>query len=164
MFDCDFFVKLLIELIILKSSFASDLPCGFHDSTDITSGDHHPNGSITHNGVEYRHGDYAEVNYTIKDGEQINMNHTRGCLCAHRACLRLCCPYGTYAITKGKTSVIEKCVANEKAKHFELNVTNENGEEKTINEFEIFAYVEKEFCNNSDKITKFKIFKVNFRL
>lgn len=65
------------------------LPCAFLDSTNITAGLRHENGSISFDGVEYPSNLYAEVDYVIETNENGSKNvqvehHIRGCLCEIR--------------------------------------------------------------------------------
>ncbi|XP_053674611.1 G-protein coupled receptor Mth2-like [Anopheles nili] len=85
------FVFLLV-LIGVRYSVCS-LPCDFIDSVNITDGEKLPNGDIRHNGVIYNSTFYRTIDYEYENysTKKFVADYIRGCLCAVRICVRLCC-------------------------------------------------------------------------
>lgn len=69
------------------------LPCSFKESVNITSGELNSlDNSITHNGVRYAVENYATINYSVKNNENISVeSYIRGCVCREARCVWLCC-------------------------------------------------------------------------
>lgn len=61
-------------------------PCNSLLSVDITSGTKLPNGAIKHNGLIYSSKQYFSLT------DDVNEEHTRGCICSVKTCMRKCCP------------------------------------------------------------------------
>uniref|UniRef100_A0A182PLA5 G-protein coupled receptors family 2 profile 2 domain-containing protein n=1 Tax=Anopheles epiroticus TaxID=199890 RepID=A0A182PLA5_9DIPT len=82
----------LLVLFGVRSSVCS-LPCDFIDSVNITDGQRLPNDEILHNGVIYNKTYYRVIDYEYVDyaTKKYVPNYIRGCLCAVRICVRLCC-------------------------------------------------------------------------
>uniref|UniRef100_A0A182MTR6 Methuselah N-terminal domain-containing protein n=1 Tax=Anopheles culicifacies TaxID=139723 RepID=A0A182MTR6_9DIPT len=82
----------LLVLFGVRSSVCS-LPCDYIDSLNITDGERLPNGDIRHNGVIYNKTYYREIDYEYEDfaTKKYVPKYLRGCLCAVRICVRLCC-------------------------------------------------------------------------
>lgn len=72
---------------------AKELPCSFKESVNITSGELNSfDSSINHNGVRYSVENYATINYSVKNNENISVeNYIRGCVCREARCVWLCC-------------------------------------------------------------------------
>ncbi|XP_041769481.1 G-protein coupled receptor Mth2-like isoform X1 [Anopheles merus] len=85
-------VACLLVLFGVRSSVCS-LPCDFIDSVNITDGERLPNDEIRHNGVIYNKTYYRVIDYDYQDfaTKRYVPNYVRGCLCAVRICVRLCC-------------------------------------------------------------------------
>uniref|UniRef100_A0A182Q5Y6 G-protein coupled receptors family 2 profile 2 domain-containing protein n=1 Tax=Anopheles farauti TaxID=69004 RepID=A0A182Q5Y6_9DIPT len=87
----------LLVLFGVRYSVCS-LPCDFIDSVNITDGERLPNGDIRHNGVIYNATYYRTIDYDYADfATKRNVpSYIRGCLCAVRVCVRLCCGENEY--------------------------------------------------------------------
>lgn len=151
--QCSCVLKLcLILLVVLKLSNASfllgrELPCHFYDSINITDGVHHANQSITFHGIEYPPEQYVEVNYILINGARpVKVTpYIRGCLCSIRACVRLCCPYGSF-VTKINTENGIKCRESESVKPIESEIITGYNETSIVNLDKHFAYIDR-ICN-----------------
>lgn len=92
----------LIASMILKSGdaflLAKELPCHYYDSSDNTNGLHyHSSKNITFNALEYTPDQHCGMHYVLVNGEPVNVEqYIRGCSCAIRPCIRLCCPHGSF--------------------------------------------------------------------
>uniref|UniRef100_A0A182IR24 G-protein coupled receptors family 2 profile 2 domain-containing protein n=1 Tax=Anopheles atroparvus TaxID=41427 RepID=A0A182IR24_ANOAO len=111
------FVSLLV-LFGVRYSACNSLPCDFIDSVNITDGERLPNGDIRHNGVVYnatvyRKIDYDYVNYATKTYVP---EYIRGCLCAVRICVRLCCRQNEYFYNRS-------CIPMEASLPMKVNLT-----------------------------------------
>ena len=92
-------IELLITTIIVSCSFTYGFrgtikePCAYIDTVNITSGQMDDNGNIIFNGTLFPKEMYAQYNYEIVNYvERKSVNqHTRGCLCLIKPCIRLCC-------------------------------------------------------------------------
>lgn len=135
-----FFVALL-SLLRVSNGFLNGLRCDFNESVNITEGIRHPNQSITFDGVNYPFYEYAELNYEI-DSEMKRKSvkpHIRGCLCNVRACIPLCCPYGSLM-----ESEENNCVKNEtKFKNITVKMVDERNVTAIFNLNNTFKYVHK---------------------
>uniref|UniRef100_A0A182YT96 Methuselah N-terminal domain-containing protein n=1 Tax=Anopheles stephensi TaxID=30069 RepID=A0A182YT96_ANOST len=82
----------LLVLFGVRSTVCS-LPCDYIDSVNITDGERLPNDEIRHNGVIYNKTYYRMIDYEYEDfaTKKYVPNYIRGCLCAVRICVRLCC-------------------------------------------------------------------------
>ena len=98
MFTLFFFILYSIGLVICVEYLPKDnlVPCKFFSTANITEGKKQPNGSIIYNNVEYLEHQYADYNYHIinVDVRVLVPEHTRGCLCEMKDCIRVCCGYG----------------------------------------------------------------------
>lgn len=105
------------------------LACDFFDSTNITGGHHHENGSIIFDDVEYPSDQYAVVNYVIQNEiERIPVEpHTRGCLCKIKKCIRLCCPRGEFY--NETINECQKGADNPISQYNNINLDNETSKE-----------------------------------
>ncbi|XP_035786269.1 G-protein coupled receptor Mth2-like isoform X1 [Anopheles albimanus] len=83
----------LLVLFGVRYSACNSLPCDFIDSVNITDGVRLANGSINHNGIVYSPTYYREIDYDYEDfaTRKYVPPYIRGCLCAVRICVRLCC-------------------------------------------------------------------------
>lgn len=127
---------------------ARELPCQYLDSVNITAGAQQKDGSIMYNGIRFTKDQYTKINYILENGhERVTVPpYLRGCLCNHRACIRLCCPVGSFfdpEITEGR-----KCRRNESAHQFESDVfdVKRNKVDRVILD-QHFAYVDDKPCN-----------------
>lgn len=92
-------LKLLIITIMSSCCFAYGFgetikePCDYIDTVNITSGQMDENGNIKFNGTIFPKETYAQYNYEIVNyAERKSVNqHTRGCICLIKPCIRLCC-------------------------------------------------------------------------
>ncbi|XP_055307932.1 G-protein coupled receptor Mth2-like isoform X2 [Sitodiplosis mosellana] len=109
-------------------------PCDFADSININDGELQSNNSIIFNGIEYPPNQY----FRHIDGIEREL---RGCICNIRNCIRLCCPHGSFTISMKKEEV--KCEQNEKARNFQAEVSDENGQTKIQNLDQHFGYVDR---------------------
>lgn len=68
-------------------------PCSHFDSINITNGKKNPNGSITYRGITYSPNHYRTYDYIYLNQKNKTYvgNHTRGCICFYRKCVRSCC-------------------------------------------------------------------------
>lgn len=155
---------LTVLLIIIAVSKCSNglpnevLPCKFSDSINITAGEHHQNGSITFNGIEYSHDQYASIDYIEQNGRKIiEPKYDRGCPCMCKPCIRLCCPYGSF--TKSTQGKIEKCVPDEAAKPISIEVHGKEGN-TTVVPLDHFSHVDGQ-CKQHYFPGNFKILDVN---
>lgn len=153
-----------IGFVIFKSISASssnELPCHFYDSINITDGVHHPNQSITFNGIEYTDNHYARIDYDVVNRTQtIVRPYFRGCSCKVRPCVRLCCPYGMFA--EFNLSTIS-CDENEAAKKFEIKMSDENNQQFTVSSAQL-TYVN-DLCKSEryfgDNVTIYEVSEVD---
>lgn len=77
----------LVLAFLLIVGYADCNPCLRVESIDVTSADVFANGSIVHDGIEYK----KEVWYEVEeDGEKLRF----GCPCIGRICLWRCCQPG----------------------------------------------------------------------
>lgn len=115
-----------ILLVILRTTntlSGSELPCAFSDSINITNGVHHSNRSITFGDIAYHSGDYAQINYDVINGTKMLVKpYFRGCFCKVAPCVRMCCPFGTFA--KFEEERLESCDKNKEANIFEIEMLN----------------------------------------
>lgn len=83
-------------------ALSTELPCHFLDSINITDGIFQPNKSIIFGGRIFSKGQYADIDYVLNEGNEHDTVklHTRGCLCNHKPCIRICCSFGSYLVTK----------------------------------------------------------------
>lgn len=83
----------LLVLFGVRYSACNSLPCDFIDSVNITDGVRLANGTINHNGILYSPTYYREIDYDYEDfaTRKYVPPYIRGCLCAVRICVRLCC-------------------------------------------------------------------------
>lgn len=98
-----FILGIFIAIVIILKQFdlnpASELPCDYFDSINITDGEHQ-NGDIIYKNVTYPKDQYAKVTTVLgygknKKGEFIKVPpYYRGCLCNRKKCVRLCCRDG----------------------------------------------------------------------
>lgn len=130
----------MIGLTIAKTSNASQLNCDFLDSINITDGVSLPNKSILFNDMEFQPHHYAEIDHFVSNETKTEVpKHIRGCPCHIRSCVRLCCPYGTFA---DEDNVV--CEKDEGFKNVTYDVHfGNNGENKTIKLAEHFGFVGK---------------------
>lgn len=90
------FVNLAIwSLVIAK--VAGDIPgCDYFDTVDLTNSVPFENGSYLYDGIlipNERVGKYATATF-FNDEKQEVAEHTRGCVCQDKPCIRMCCPLG----------------------------------------------------------------------
>ncbi|XP_055309713.1 G-protein coupled receptor Mth2-like [Sitodiplosis mosellana] len=132
-----------IGLIFLSiSKIVHGLPCDFADSIKINDGELQSNKSIIFNGIEYPPNQY--FNHTVNNTDGSKGVELRGCICNIRKCIRLCCPHGSFTISMIMKEV--KCQQNEKARNFQAEVSDENGQTKIQNLDQHFGYVDR-ICN-----------------
>lgn len=159
------FNSILIALILRVSYsdallYGRDLPCDFLDSVNITGGILHSNNSFIFKGIEFKAGQYAKINYIVRDGESsIVKPYYRGCPCKDKPCIRLCCPYGSFVVSK-KADGEFICREDDSARHIEGEIINENNETQTINFEERFGFVDR-VCTNYYYADDFQITHVS---
>lgn len=95
------YARIFVSLLVLfgvRYSACNSLPCDFIDSVNITDGERLPNGDIRHNGVVYNSTYYRTIDYDYVDfaTKTFVKEYIRGCLCAVRICVRLCCRVNEY--------------------------------------------------------------------
>lgn len=125
-------------------SVSNDLPCNFLDSINITDGVRQTNGSILYDGVLFEDDQYAQINYTLKNGSNMfpAEQHIRGCLCTYdRPCVRFCC---TPEAAKDKT--YDFCHLHENVKDFEGKILDENNQTKSVKFNDHFKYIDNFPC------------------
>lgn len=124
-----------------------ELPCRFLDSVNITDGIRNDDGSITFNDITFPKDQYARINFILENGtKHVTVDpYVRGCLCAIKPCIRLCCPFGTFvdsSIKQGK-----KCRSHEAAKQFESDVIDANNNVDKVILDNQFAFVDDRPCS-----------------
>lgn len=141
-----------------------ELPCDFVDSIDISTGIPHSNKSIIFNGMIFPEDQYAKVNYVLKDGTKpiIVEPYVRGCPCNIRPCIRLCCPFGTFAKIMTPEGSVE-CSEHETAWSFGFDVIDENNQTKIPDPKHHFGFVDR-ICKLHYYADAFKITNVNIKL
>lgn len=158
-------LSILIALILRVSYsdallFSRDLPCDFLDSVNITGGVLHSNNSFIFNGIEFTVGQYTKVNYIVKDGQFLIVEpYYRGCPCKNKPCIRLCCPYASFVVSK-KADGEFICRNDEAARRIEGEIINENNETEIINFEQHFGFVER-VCINHYYADEFQITHVS---
>lgn len=85
----------LLAVFSVKYIVCDSLPCDFLDSVNITSGIRDSAGNIIHNNILYKPKYYRVIDYYYEDFSQKKFvaEYTRGCPCAVRLCVRMCCPH-----------------------------------------------------------------------
>lgn len=109
------------------------LPCNFIDSIDISGGNLQSNRSIFFNEIEFSEENYAEVNYILRNGttSTIVKPYFRGCPCNIKTCIRLCCPFGSFAFNLTSNGEFT-CSKNETAKNIKSQILYENNNRTEI--------------------------------
>lgn len=121
------FLRIFWIGFVISTGSATELPCDFYDSINITGGIQHTNQSITFNGIEYASKQYAPLNYDFVNGTQVRVKtYLRGCSCEIKTCVRLCCPFGTYVSFEFQSSAIKSCDKDEAAKQFNIKMMDIN--------------------------------------
>ncbi|XP_055537393.1 G-protein coupled receptor Mth2-like isoform X1 [Wyeomyia smithii] len=88
---CSFLAVFSVKYITCDS-----LPCDFIDSVNITDGVRDGLGNIIHNNILYKPKYYRTIDYDYEhfSEKKFVANYIRGCPCAVRLCVRMCCPQG----------------------------------------------------------------------
>lgn len=91
------YVCALLALFSVKHISCDSLPCDFIDSINITDGMRDVLGNIVHNNILYKPKYYRTIDYDYEDfsTKKFVNEYIRGCPCAVRLCVRMCCPQGT---------------------------------------------------------------------
>lgn len=112
---------------------SAKVPCNFIDSVNISGGILQFDKSILFDGMIFPVDQYAEVNYILRNGKTpINVKpHIRGCPCSFKACIRLCCPFGSFA-TNYTSNAEFLCSKNETAKTIKRKIFHENNNQSEI--------------------------------
>ncbi|XP_058054277.1 G-protein coupled receptor Mth2-like [Anopheles bellator] len=107
----------LLVLFGARFSACNSLPCDFIDSVNITAGERLANGDIRHDGVVYNSTFYRTIDYDYVDfaSRRYVAPYVRGCLCAVRICVRLCCADNEY--------LTRTCVATNVSLPIKVNVS-----------------------------------------
>ncbi|EDS40045.1 conserved hypothetical protein [Culex quinquefasciatus] len=94
------------------------LPCDFIDSVNITDGVRDSAGNIIHNNILYKPKYFRTIDYDYEhfSRKKFVAEYIRGCPCAVRLCIRMCCPYGTVFFQR-------KCVPTESQLVVNVNTT-----------------------------------------
>ncbi|XP_052894771.1 G-protein coupled receptor Mth2-like [Anopheles moucheti] len=110
----------LLVLLGVRSSVCS-LPCDYIDSVNITDGERLPNGDIRHNGVIYNKTYYRTIDYEYEQftTKKFVPEYVRGCLCAVRICVRLCCGEHEYL---GQDEAQGRLTCKRSEKYLPINV------------------------------------------
>lgn len=139
-----------------------ELPCRFLDSIDITDGALQNDKSIVFNNITYTKDQYATINYIMENGtNRIAVDpYIRGCICNRKACIRLCCPHGTFVDTTIKQG--KKCRNDEAAKELEAQIIDEHNQVKTVILDDYFAYVDDRPCSKFYLAEAYKIMHVRY--
>lgn len=83
-------VVLIIFLFLLPVN--GRMICDFHESINISSGGEYENLNFVHNGVIYDPDQYGYIDYDIIGGKEVRVRpYLRGCICAVKPCVRICC-------------------------------------------------------------------------
>ncbi|XP_055605584.1 G-protein coupled receptor Mth2-like [Uranotaenia lowii] len=106
-----------------RSIAADSLPCDFMDSVNITDGVRDSLGNILHNGIQYKPKYYRTIDYDYQNfsNKKFVQEYIRGCPCAVRLCVRMCCP-------EGHVLVERRCVLSEAPMVVQVNTTLFNPE------------------------------------
>lgn len=77
--------------------------CNILETVNITDG-FEINGTIIYDGITYQPEHFKTFDYYLLDDEKIPVtNHTRGCICYYKPCVRLCCaPNSIYNYTESE--------------------------------------------------------------
>lgn len=145
MIECIHLIQYALNILLIVSigiflANASNLPCHFYDSINITDGmrqqqpqpqqpqqqQQHQRDSILFDGIEFRSSQYAVVDYTEDDGmRNLTEPHVRGCFCNIIPCYRLCCSNKAISISdEAIKSLEQKC--NEELNQLENEVYDES--------------------------------------
>lgn len=91
------YVCALLAVFSVKHISCDSLPCDFIDSINITDGIRDVLGNIVHNNILYKPKYYRTIDYDYEDfsTKKFVNEYIRGCPCAVRLCVRMCCPEGT---------------------------------------------------------------------
>lgn len=157
---CVFCLWILVNIKFCQTFlFGKKLPCHFYDSINITNGVRHSNNSITFNGIEYPPDQYSEMTYDLINNIESIKVHTyiRGCLCAVRSCIRLCCPFGSFVDEMMENGI--KCRTNDTAKKVKFKVIDSNNQTKLNYLNEHFVHIDR-ICNQYSNADGFKIHQV----
>jgi len=134
------FIAIVTLLVIVTKSNAyfDDLnkPCKFLDSINITDGSFdEDDDSITHDGIYYPKGYYAEYDYEFvnESYRQSVAQHWRGCTCKLKPCVRMCCP-------RGQILDRTQCL-NDSVYDLPASATNDGISFTRGNIFDLFHYV-----------------------
>lgn len=140
-------LTILIGLISLEWSDATapavELPCEFHDSINITNGDVKQSDTLIFDRIKFPKGQYAEVNYTLVNGSErlAARPHFRGCPCNVKACIRLCCPLGSFVDnTKLISGQRIPCIDHPAARDYQREVFDRNNQSQVVKLDDHFAY------------------------
>ncbi|XP_037940672.1 G-protein coupled receptor Mth2-like isoform X2 [Teleopsis dalmanni] len=142
-----------VFLILLLPSILAQIPnCEFHDTVNITGSFRFANGSYLHDGVIIPPeliGEYS-IEVLYKGHELPVEKHIRGCICKLRTCVKFCChPPQT------KIKDLRECetgIENELELSPYVNITFNNGTEKSIPVLEEFSIVVGIPCHNAYKL------------
>ncbi|XP_065081426.1 G-protein coupled receptor Mth2-like isoform X2 [Ochlerotatus camptorhynchus] len=91
------YVCALLAIFSVKYISCDSLPCDFMDSLNITDGIRDALGNIIHNSILYKPKYYRTIDYDYENfsTKKYVQEYIRGCPCAVRLCVRMCCPRGT---------------------------------------------------------------------
>ncbi|XP_053686623.1 G-protein coupled receptor Mth2-like [Sabethes cyaneus] len=112
-----------LAIFSVKYITCDSLPCDFIDSVNITDGVRDSWGNIIHNKILYRPKYYRTIDYDYEHFSQKKSvtNYIRGCPCAVRLCVRMCCPQG-YVFHR------PKCVPSDEPLEVRVNTSLYNTE------------------------------------
>lgn len=119
------YVCALLAIFSVKNISCDSLPCDFMDSINITDGIKVEFDSILHNNILYKPKYYRKIDYDYENfsTKKFVQEYIRGCPCAVRLCIRMCCPRGTVMHNR-------KCEPTEEKMEVLLNTTLYNEERK----------------------------------
>lgn len=119
------YVCALLAIFSVKYISCDSLPCDFMDSINITDGIRDAVGNIVHNGILYKPKYYRTIDYDYENfsTKKFVQEYFRGCPCAVRLCVRICCPRGTFMHNR-------KCEPYEEKLEVLLNTSLYNEERK----------------------------------
>lgn len=150
-----------VYLTFINCCNGIDLPCDYLDSINITEGIHQPNGSIIFNDIEFPLHHYANVSYALKGTERTTvLEHTRGCPCINKPCLRLCCPYGSRAVYSKSGKLTKICQKDESIKNHSIELIDDKNQTETIILNKHYGLVERS-CDDHIFSEEYNITKVN---
>lgn len=89
----DYLIKEPEEDVNYYKDEENTMPCNHFNTINITDGIKNSDYSITHRGITYSPNHYRKFDYIYKNQKTkiLVENHTRGCICFYRKCIRSCC-------------------------------------------------------------------------